>query len=72
MIRLNVKRAKQDPEKCVLPTIVYINTNHSSFGDLRKNGFMLFIGWWDFSISFGVIFTNQKSLSTNTQAFSDK
>lgn len=47
--------SKNDPEKAVIPTILYLNTNHKFFGDLRKKGFVFVIGWWHFSIKFGYI-----------------
>lgn len=49
-------RSKQDAEKTVLPTVIFINTNHQSFEDLRHRGFVIAIGWWDFSIKVGLIF----------------
>ena len=53
--RLGVKSAKEDCEKLVTPSIVYINTNHESFKEDRRNGFMIFIGWWHWCIVFGRI-----------------
>ena len=47
---------KADPEKAILPTIMFINSNHLSFEDVRRPGFMLCIGWWDYSIKFGLFF----------------
>ena len=49
-----VGRNKADPEKTVLPTILFINTNHEAFTDVRHRGFMLCFGWWDFAVKFGV------------------
>jgi len=54
-IKFIARRAKEDPEKCVLPTIVFINTNHPAFEKGRKKGFMLVFGWWDFSVKFGMV-----------------
>lgn len=50
MIRFDYKfgRSIDDPEKTILPTILFIDTNHSSFGDLGLIGFALVFGWWDF------------------------
>lgn len=48
-------RSKTDPEKTLLPTVILINANHESFGDLRRRGFVLAFGWWDFSVKFGLI-----------------
>ena len=52
--RFIASRTPQDSEKCVLPTILFINTNHPSFEELRHNGFMLIFGWWDWSIKVGL------------------
>jgi len=53
--RFSIGRNKEDVEKAVLPTIIYINTNHPKFTDLSRKGFIIAIGWWDWSIKFGVI-----------------
>ena len=53
---LKVGRDKAEPEKTVLPTILFINTNHESFTDARHRGFMLCVGWWDYSIKLGLFF----------------
>ena len=53
--RFIASRDKEDCEKMVLPAIVYINANHKTFADNRRKGFMICIGWWDWSIKFGVI-----------------
>lgn len=52
----DIGRAKSDVEKCVLPTILFINTNHNAFTNLRRKGFLLCFGWWDFSVKFGLFF----------------
>jgi len=46
-------RTPQDPEKAILPTIFWISTNHPSFKDLKRKGFMFVFGWWDWSIKIG-------------------
>ena len=48
-MKYNFSRDKSDPEKSILPTIIYINTNHNSFENRRK-GFILVFGLWDYSI----------------------
>lgn len=45
-----------DPEKAIIPTVIFINSNHHSFGDNRTSGFMLCLGWWDFSIKLTIFF----------------
>jgi len=52
---LTAGRNQKDPEKCVLPTILFISTNHPSFDEVRRPGFMICLGWWDYSIKLGVI-----------------
>jgi len=54
--RFLIGRRKADTEKAVLPTILFINTNHPAFTDFRRKGFMIVIGWWDFSIKFVAFF----------------
>lgn len=49
-----ISRDKDDPKKSVLPAVLYVNTNHNSFTDVRTKGFMIAVGWWDFSIKFGL------------------
>lgn len=55
-VYVKVGRDKADPEKSVLPAILFINTNHEAFTDVRHRGFMICVGWWDFSIKVGVFF----------------
>jgi hypothetical protein len=52
----SIGRYKADSEKAVLPTIIFISTNHEEFADLRRRGFGLCFGWWDFAVKFWVIF----------------
>ena len=52
-------RAIGDPEKTVLPTIIFMNTNHHSFGDVKRSGWVLIAGWWDFWCGFTFI-SNRK------------
>lgn len=56
VIRLMFSRDKDEPEKAVLPAIIFISSNHHSFGDLRMPGFCLCAGWWDYSVTLHVIF----------------
>lgn len=49
-----ISREKSDPEKAVLPTIIFVNTNHETFGDIGNRGFVLCFGWWDFSVRAGL------------------
>lgn len=53
--RFKIGRDKDELEKAVTPAIIYINTNHEALGDLRLHGFMITIGWWDFSVKFGLM-----------------
>lgn len=53
-VRLKASRTPEDPEKCVLPTIVFVNTNHPAFEQDRHRGFVIFVGWWDWSVKFGM------------------
>jgi len=41
--------SKEDPEKAVLPTIIYVNPNHKSF-KYGEPGLALSIGWWHYYI----------------------
>jgi hypothetical protein len=52
----NASRNADDPEKSILPSLIFINANHPSFAGIKRKGFMLCIGWWDFSVKFGIFF----------------
>jgi len=54
--RFIIGRTPEDPEKCILPTIMFINTNHSAFKEVKTQGFMVVFGWWDYSIKIGMLF----------------
>lgn len=56
---LFAERKPQDCQKAILPTAIFVNTNHSSFAELRQKGFFIYVGWWDFSIRFGMVFLNK-------------
>lgn len=49
---------KSDPEKAVLPTIIFINLSHPFFTSKVK-GFAVGVGWWHYAIMFGIL-TNVK------------
>lgn len=49
-------RDPQEPEKSILPAILWINTNHPTFEEFRHRGFMIIFGWWDWSIKIGLFF----------------
>lgn len=51
---LKIGRTPQDPEKSILPAILFINTNHQSFDNDRHRGFVLCVGWWDWSVKIGL------------------
>lgn len=53
---LHVKRSKDDPEKLITPAILFVSANHPAFEEDRQNGFLLALGWWDFSIRLAIIF----------------
>lgn len=56
---LIISRDQGEPEKAVLPAIIFLSSNHPSFEELRRPGFLICIGWWDFSVKFGWFFTNE-------------
>mgnify|MGYP000216617958 CR=1 FL=1 len=45
---------KSDPEKAVLPAIIFLNLKHSFF-ETRVKGFALGIGWWHYAIMIVVL-----------------
>ena len=54
--RFTFGRDTDDCEKLVLPAIVFININHPSFEENRAKGFLVCVGWWDFSVKIGILF----------------
>lgn len=46
---------KQDPEKAVLPAIVFLNAKHPEFPYPGYIGFIIGIGWWHWSVKFGIL-----------------
>ena len=45
-------RYTEDPEKALLPTIMYIDGSSDHYAMYGRSGFALAFGWWDWSISF--------------------
>ena len=70
-VYFNIDRSKTSPSKAVLPTVVFISTNHSSFGELRRNGFMLIVGWWDFAAKITIIFKPMSNEQKTGRTFWD-
>jgi len=50
---VSVGRASHDPEKSILPTIIFVNTNHPEYND-RHRGFIVAFGWWDLHLTLEV------------------
>lgn len=68
----NYGRDKADPEKAVLPAIVFINTGHSAFEGLNVRGFVLIFGWWDYSFSIGLLLIHPSNPSASSTTESPK
>ena len=52
-LAFNIGRDKQEPEKALLPALIIINSK--AFPEFEHiSGFMLALGWWDWSIKFGI------------------
>lgn len=49
-------KESDDPEKSVLPTIIFISNNHPNLKNYNKSigGFMLCFGWWDWGVKLAV------------------
>lgn len=49
----NIGRDKQEPEKALLPALIIINSK--SFPEFEHvSGYMFALGWWDWSVKFGI------------------
>jgi hypothetical protein len=62
-IKFEMKRTNGDPEKAVLPTIVFINPKHPEFIESNyciNYGFTIILCWWDYGILFGFYKTKKK------------
>ena len=55
-IYFKIGRDKQDVEKCVIPAILFINTNNKEFGENAHRGFVICFGWWDYSLKIGLFY----------------
>ena len=53
--RFEVTSNPEECEKLVTPAIVFVSTNHSSFEEVRTQGFIIGIRWCHYSIIFGII-----------------
>ncbi len=59
-------RTPEDSEKLVLPGIVFVSASHPEYredvdGDTRKGGFATADVWWDWSVSFMVLWPLQEA-----------
>lgn len=52
LIQLRFVSAPDDPEKLVLPGLVYCSPSHPKFNEPRAGGFTLSLGWWHWCLRF--------------------
>jgi len=51
-------KSPDDPEKAVLPALVFVNANHPKYFDVTGGNFkgcIFVLGWWHWSIAFGLV-----------------
>ena len=53
--RFEVASNPKDCEKLVTPSVIFVNTNHPSFEEVRTQGFIIGVKWWHYSLIFGII-----------------
>ena len=57
-ITTSAGRAKEDPEKAVIPAITFVSTSHKAIDNQIGNagimGFAISLGWWDWYLYLGV------------------
>ena len=53
-IRFRCARDTDDPEKAVIPAVIFISCRHSHFKEYERGGFALALGWWDWSIRIAI------------------
>lgn len=64
-----IGRTKEDPEKAVLPCIIFISVNHPEYkeeinlSDFDVSGFGLSFGWWDWSIYIAFMWIKIKQIN---------
>jgi len=54
-IKWKAGSAPDDPERAVLPCIVFISADHPKFADYGVAGFGLRAGWWRWYIGLNVL-----------------
>lgn len=57
-IKFRASRSRNDPERAVLPALVFIS---GRVEDCR--GFGIYLGWWDFAIGFNVFWYDPPTLA---------
>jgi hypothetical protein len=45
---------EKDPEKPVLPTILFLNMQHPDFKEHGAKGFGIYLGWWNACVSISI------------------
>ena len=53
-ITWTVGRAQGDPEKTILPCVIFCPGWHPAYSRLPNTGFAVAVGWWDFKIQASV------------------
>lgn len=59
--KLRFYRDKDDPEKAVLPAILYVSTSHPEFNNPYCRGFCLVFWWWDFGVSIFFLYVKKQT-----------
>ena len=53
-------RDTSDPEKAVLPTILFLSNQHPDFSRYGFRGGCIALGWWDWFVRFTVVIPTHK------------
>lgn len=61
-IEIDAYRCTHEPEKMVLPGIIFVNASHPSLApeNTIASGFTVAVGWWDWAIRLTVLWKNNK------------
>lgn len=57
LVKFDVFSAPQDPEKAVLPCLIFVSARHPEFAKYRCGGFSLSLGWWHWGVRLSLFYS---------------
>lgn len=61
-IKFRFDKNEGDPEKAVLPALIFISAQHPKYRKYNRTGFALALGWWHWSVALHIHWADKASI----------